>query len=156
MGHNTICTTGAVNVHKREQLTHSTTNVHVSYCHVIYLAFIGHWDTLITSLSSLSLLKFSISRVIMLGPLILVQSAISLGQVLLIFPRSLPTYHASRHVQANQASCWYVLSNHWSFSQRTIPEASHTRKQVSYPLFHSLVCNRVFQVIPTSRITSDF
>ena len=53
-----------------------------------------------------------ISYVIMIGLLILVQSAISLGQVLLIFPQSLPTYHASRHVQANLASCWYVLSNH--------------------------------------------
>ena len=43
-------------------LPHSTTNVHVSYCHVIYLDFIGRWDTLITSLSSLSLLNFRISR----------------------------------------------------------------------------------------------
>ena len=43
-------------------LPHSTTNVHVSYCHAIYLAFIGRWDTLITSLSSLSLLNFRISH----------------------------------------------------------------------------------------------
>ena len=32
-------------------LPHSTTT-NVSSCHVIYLAFIGRWDTLITSLSS--------------------------------------------------------------------------------------------------------
>ena len=43
-------------------LPHSTTNVHVSYCHVINLAFIGRWDTLITSLSSLSLLNIRISH----------------------------------------------------------------------------------------------
>ena len=88
-------------------LLHNTTNVHESSCHVIYFAFIDSWDTSITTLSSsnsadLYIICHSCCDTI------LVHSAISLGQVLLIFPRSLPTYNASRHVQ-NLAS--------WSYCQ---------------------------------------
>ena len=74
-------------------------------CHLV-TSFSDSWDTLITSLSSsnsadLYIICHSCCDTI------LVHSAISLGQVLLSFPRSLPTYHAPRHVQTEQASWSY-------------------------------------------------
>ena len=50
--------------------------------------------------------------------LIIVHSAIAVGQGLLIFSRSRPPHHASRHVQANQASWWYCQTIEVSFNER--------------------------------------
>ena len=65
-----------------------------------------HFDGITSVLAPLYLQVFSNSHTCEMM-LIHVHFVISVGQYPRRFPCSLPTYHASRHLQANQLSWWY-------------------------------------------------
>ena len=130
-------------------LPHSTTNVHVVLCHVIYLAFIGRRVISTTSLTILLYVCRTSASLTRAMVLIIVHSVISVARVILISPRSLPTHHASRHVQTNQSLL--VVTIGFSSTER-LRKRLILSNQVSYPLLHSLFCCRALQVIPISRM----
>ena len=96
---------------------------------------LGHLDNT-TVLLHVCRSSASVTRAMIL---ILVYSAISGGQVRLTCPRSLPRHHALHHAQANQAFWWYYQTIEVSFTERQ--KRRTVSNQISYPLFHSLVCS---------------
>ena len=128
-------------------LPHSTTHVRFVSCHVACrpLGYVDHITVLFhVCRSSASLIQAM--------ELLLVHSTISVGEVHLISPRSLPTHHASRHVQANQTS----IDKPLKLLQRTIPTRSGSHSPIMYfilrftascvtvccKLFPSVVCTK--------------